>query len=148
MTFGAHHRGTRQYHIRVSEELGTRVDLLVALTDSRKHGRWQRFIERLLIEAVDKGLVSFSGVHLWLRPHAHIFSLTAPGAYTLVAQGAGGERVWIIEPARGLPPMEGEERQQDGYRVDITSDEGGFDGRGVYVRGGDLLGAKPKFPDS
>jgi len=139
--------GTRQYHIRISQALAERIDLLVALTDSRKHGRWQRFMEKVLIEAVEKGLQQFGGVHLWLRPHGSIFSLTAPGRYTLLAQGAGGERVWIIEPVRDMPAAVENEAPRHGYRVDITSDQGGFDARGVYVWAEDLLGSKPKFPD-
>lgn len=137
-------RDIRNYHIRLPAPLADQMELVIAMGDGR-HGRFQRWIEQAIRERVEKQMQTLPGVHLWLRPHGKILKMDQRGVYQMIAQGAGGERVWLLGTVNDLP--DAVQPGGYGFRCDITSDAavgGGFDGRDVVVPADDVQGVAPR----
>lgn len=114
-----------ELRFRVPRGVYDRMTLLAALTGDRR----REWVIRALTRAVEDGLRHFPVHVCWLRPGCTIFSL-AGSTYTPIAKAAGGERAWPIEVVE-MPSILTPFRQ--GWRVDVTTDTGGFEGRGVCV---------------
>lgn len=121
-----------ELRFRVPRGVYDRMSLLAALIGARR----REWIVQALTRAVEDGLRQFPVHVCWLRPGARIFSLRGT-TYTPIANAAGGERAWPIEVVE-MPSVLTPFRQ--GWRVDVTTDTGGFEGRGVVVAIDDVVG--------
>jgi len=125
----------KELRFRIPKGVYDRMNVLCSLSGERR----LEWIVRTLVAATEEGLRQFPVHVAWLRPGATIFSVVG-STYTPVAKAAGGERAWPIEVVE-MPSVLSLSRQ--GWRIDVTSDTGGYEGRGVCVPLEDVVGEKP-----
>lgn len=127
--------GRVELRFKVPQGIYQRLCLLVALAGERR----VVWLTRKVSEAVEEGLRQFPVHVAWLRPRATIYSLSGR-AYTPIAKAAGGERAWPIEVVQMPNPLS---PTGQGWRVDVTTERGGYEGRSVYVAIEDVVGEEP-----
>jgi hypothetical protein len=84
-----------------------------------------------LQEYITRYYTANPGQNLTLRPGSMVFKPLSNGAYQPIAAARGGERVHFLSSLPNLPEALGRGRA---WLVDVTSDDGGLEGRAVMVR--------------
>lgn len=131
----ANPRGMVEARFLVPRGFWDTLTLYCALTGERR----LEWLRRTLIDGLERGMAAFPVRFCWLRPGVTVFS-HARGVFTPVAVAAGGERAWPIEVVpfpSALSPL------KMGWRIDVTSDAGGFEGRDLFVPVEAVVGQKP-----
>lgn len=131
-----HGRDLVDVRVKIPRVLYERMTILCLLRGEIRH-EWMR---TALLNAIESGLAAFPARVVWLRPGATIYSRDG-STYTPICRAAGGERAWPIEVVP-FPSTIAPDRQ--GWCVDVTSDSGGYEGRGVFVAMDDVVGVQPR----
>jgi hypothetical protein len=107
------------------------------------------FVRRAVRRLADRELFRRPGAYLWLRPRARVYRLVGGGAEPtaeLLAEAAGGERVWPLQRVEPLPAGLGPESERgawrSGFLCDLSPEDGhdcGLSMRRVLVLAGDVL---------
>lgn len=130
--------GRVELRFKIPKSVYDRLMLLVALAGEQK----VVWLTRQVSALVEDGLRRFPVHIVWLRPGATIYSVSGR-TYTPIAKAAGGERAWPIEMA-DLPRVISPSGQ--GWRCDITTERGGYEGRSVFVAVEEVVGQEPPMP--
>ena len=124
----------------VKLRLGALKDQAQVMAVKRGFKSLAPYLRELIARGLERDREAFPGMCLFLRPQATVFREVSADVYSPLAQGIGGERVWVLAVVTRLPSSMGGEL---GYVCDITAGDtaGGLEGRGVIVKASDLGGA-------
>lgn len=124
----------REFRAKVPPGLVDRMHLLFTLSGETKAS----YVTRVLTEAVERDLQRFPVHVAWLRPGATMFKRIGTDTYVPICKAPGGERVWPIQIVKVPPNLC---QSMLAWEADITSTDGGFEGREVIVPIEDVIGS-------
>ena len=128
-------RSKSRYEGHVRLRIGALKDQATVLAQRQGHGTLAGYLRDLIARGISEDMRKHPAMHLRLRPGSTVFRMDGE-TFRPLAQGIGGERVWVLDVIPSLPTTLGGGLA---YVADIVAGEGQLEGRAVVVRADDCV---------